>query len=89
MAYSKDFRNSPGVSVSTMYNQLETTKPMYPAVLPDPDRAAWGGFQPRAPYAATQKRFGGFNENIRDRFLGVMSLDYKMPFLEGLSAELR
>ena len=89
MAYSKDFRNSPGVSVSTMYNQLETTKPMYPAVLPDPDRAAWGGFQPRAPYAATQKRFGGFNENIRDRFLGVMSLDYKMPFLEGLSAELK
>ena len=72
-----------------MYNQLDTALPMYPAVLPDPDRAAWGGFQNRSPYASTQKRFGGFNENIRDRFLGVMSLDYKMPFLEGLSAELK
>jgi TonB-linked SusC/RagA family outer membrane protein len=89
LSYSKDYRNSPGVSVSNMYNQLETSKPMYPAVLPDPDRAAWGGFQPRAPYAATQKRFGGFNENIRDRLMGVMSLDYKIPFLRGLSAELK
>lgn len=89
LSYTKELRDSPGQSVGTIYNHLETTKPMYPAVLPDPDRAAWGGFQPRAPYAATQKRFSGFDDDVQDRFVGIMSLDYKLPFLKGLSAELK
>lgn len=89
MSYSKELREAPGVSVATMYNQLDTALPMYPAILPDPDRAAWGGFQNRSPYASTQRRFGGFTDSARDRFMGVVSLDYKMPFLKGLSAEVK
>ena len=48
MSYSKELREAPGVSIATMYNQLDTALPMYPAVLPDPDRAAWVRCRDRA-----------------------------------------
>ena len=87
LSYKREDRDSPGVSISEMYNQLETSKPMFPAALPDPDRAAWGGFQPRAPYAATQKRFGGFNDDVRELLIGRIALNYKFQSIEGLSAK--
>jgi len=89
LSYKREDRDSPGVSISEMYNQLETSKPMYPAILPDPDLAAWGGFQPRAPYAATQKRFGGYDDDVRELLIGRIELNYKFQSIEGLSAKAR
>lgn len=89
MSYSKELRDTPGRTVAEIFGNLETALPLYPAILPDPDRAAWGGFNQRSPYASTQRRFSGFQDSARDRFMGVLSLDYKVPFLKGLSAEVK
>lgn len=89
MSYSKELRESPGRDVGQVFGNLDTALPLFPAILPDPDRAAWGGFSQRSPYASTQRRFSGFQDSARDRFMGVLSLDYKMPFLKGLSAEVK
>jgi TonB-linked SusC/RagA family outer membrane protein len=89
LSYKREDRDSPGVSISDMYNQLETSKPMYPGILPDPDLAAWGGFNSRAPYAATQKRFGGYDDDVRELLIGRIELNYKFQSIEGLSAKAR
>jgi len=84
LSYRRENRDSPGTNVSTMYNLLQTAQPVYPANLPDADRAAYSGFTTRSPYAATQKKFGGFNDDIREYFNGKMELKYKFNF--GLTA---
>ena len=89
MSYRREDRNSPGIGVSEMYNLLQTAQPVYPAVLPDADRAAFSGFSQRSPYAATQKKFGGFNDDVREYFTGNIELKYMLPFVEGLTVKAK
>ncbi|GAB1308715.1 TonB-dependent receptor [Urechidicola sp. KH5] len=66
ISYRREDRDQPATNPSDMYNRLQTAQPVYSAFLPDPTRAAFSGFNTRSPYAATDKSFGGFNEDIRE-----------------------
>jgi len=85
ISYRREDRDSPATDVSTMYNLLQTASPLYPAFLPDSERAAYSGFTTRSPYAATDKNFGGFNDDIREFFFSKITLKYDFDF--GLSAK--
>ncbi|MDT0552688.1 SusC/RagA family TonB-linked outer membrane protein [Urechidicola vernalis] len=66
LSYRREDRDQPATNPSDMYNRLQTAQPIYPAFLPDPTRAAFSGFNTRSPYAATDKSFGGYNDDLRE-----------------------
>ena len=90
MSYRLTDRESPRTNPSTMFNLLQTAQPIHPAILPDPDRAAYSGFLQRSPYAVTQRRFGGFVDAITERTSAAIELKYDLgDLLEGLSSSAR
>lgn len=90
MSYRLSDREAPRVNPSTMFNLLQTAQPIYPAILPDPDRAAYSGFLQRSPYAVTQRRFSGNVDEISERTSATMELKYNLnDFIEGLSSAAR
>lgn len=90
MSYRLSDREAPRVNPSTMFNLLQTAQPIHPAILPDPDRAAYSGFLQRSPYAVTQRRFSGFVDEITERTSAVMELKYNLnDWIEGLSSAAR
>lgn len=85
-SYKREDRDQPATDPSTMYNLLQTAQPVYAAFLPDPTRAAYSGFTTRSPYAATDKSFGGYNDDIRELLTGRLELKNKFDF--GLTAKV-
>lgn len=90
MSYRLSDREAPRTSPSDMFNLLHTAQPIHPAILPDPDRAAYSGFSQRSPYAVTQRKIGGFNDQISERTSASIELKYNLnDFIEGLSSAAR
>ena len=78
LSYRREDRDQPATDPSTMYNLLQTAQPVYPAFLPDPTRAAYSGFSQRSPYAATDKSFGGYNDDIREFLNAKIQLKFNL-----------
>lgn len=89
-AYIYTDLDRPTVTPADMFNLLATAQPIHLAELPDPNRAAYSGFLQRSPLAATQRRFGGFDDQNQDFLTLQGQLTYKLDeFIPGLSTRLR
>ena len=89
-SYRKSIMDRANFSVSTMYNSLQTAKPVYPFINEaDPDRATYSGFLQRSPYYQTFKQFSGWYKNNTNALLGSFELNYSFPMISGLSASAR
>ncbi len=96
LSVSVDFsyRNSQldkaNFDVESMYNALQTAKPVYPYIHEaDPTRAAASGKVQRSPYYQTLKEFSGFRDNRTKVLHGALELKYNVPFVKGLVAKAR
>ncbi len=90
LSYRKDKTSEPGLPLSTIYNQLTVSEPILPPVIPGhPELAAnsGGGFNNRGAYGASNRDISGFIDKNNEILTGRMQLEYKFPFLEGLSAK--
>ncbi|MBT3748045.1 MAG: TonB-dependent receptor [Bacteroidetes bacterium] len=88
-SYRQSIMDRANFSASTMYNSLQTAKPVYPFIHDDPERAAYSGFLQRSPYAQTFKDFSGWYNNNTNSLLGAFELKYSFPTIEGLTASAR
>ncbi|PXX22831.1 TonB-dependent receptor [Arenibacter sp. ARW7G5Y1] len=94
-AYRNEQTDSPhmkqiGVAangIGQTWTQLQSAQPMLPAALPDPTLGgAYSGFQSRSPIANSTSDFSGF-ESLNEKFFsGRVSLNYKIPGINGLVA---
>lgn len=90
MSYRKEKTSEPGLPLTTIYNQLTVSEPILPPVIPGyPELAAnsGGGFNNRGAYGASNRDLSGFIDKNNEVLTGRMQLQYKFPFLEGLSAK--
>ncbi len=88
-SYRKGTLDKARFDANTMYNSLQTAKPVYPVTHDaDPDRATYSGFLQRSPYHQTFKDFSGTVLNETKILQGAVQLKYDFP-LEGLSAKAR
>jgi len=78
ISYRRENREQPSTNPSDMYLLLQTAQPVYPAFFPDPTKAAYSGFSSRSPYAATDKSFGGYNDDIREFFNTKIQLKWNI-----------
>ena len=89
LSYRMEQRDEPNTTIGTVWNQLQTAQPIWPANLPDSSLGgAYSGFSERSPVANTFSDLSGYRDDRREIFTGQISLNYKVPFVKGLSAKL-
>jgi len=64
-----------------------TTKPWYPATLPDPTKTAWGGIDVGSVATVSNIDLMGYNLDKRQDFRGVATLTYDFEKIPGLKAK--
>jgi len=80
-------RNFPGASIDRIMEGLYFSRPTYAAQFPDPTKIPFVGQSGYQPVAMSDKNYSGYSDDNRKYFLGILSLKYKLPFIEGLSAK--
>ena len=70
------------------WQDLYTTRPFFPAFLPDKSLLADGGSDVGSVYAATNIDISGYTASEQKDLKATLVLDYNFPFLKGLSARL-
>lgn len=87
MSYRVDDRQAPHNydGIGETFTQLGTAKPTLPTSFPDPSFIPHTGFLQRQPIARTNRDIGGTWDRRDETFQGRMGINYKLPFLEGLS----
>ncbi len=89
-SYRRSTLDKANFNASTMYNSLQTAKPVYPYTHEaDPTRATYSGFLQRSPYHQTFKDFAGWQDNNTNSLLGAVQLRYSFPMIKGLTATAR
>lgn len=73
--------------LSPIWTDLATAQPTLPTVLPDPSvGSAFSGFSQRNPLTLTDRDKIGTWDRTERVFRGKLGLNYKLPFIEGLTA---
>lgn len=85
-------RDAPQISLSsgenTAWGFLWNTLPIYPASLPDPTKVPFAdGNGTGGAHVVSNRDISGYNDNDAQNIRGSLSLDYNIPFVEGLSAK--
>lgn len=85
-------RNAPQISLASGENSawgfFWNTLPIYPAELPDPTKVPFAdGNGTGGAHVVSNRDISGYNDNDEQNIRGSLSLDYRIPFLEGLSAK--
>ncbi|WP_299551514.1 TonB-dependent receptor [Seonamhaeicola sp.] len=75
--------------INRIWNDLDTAQPVFRTSLPNPDLAPYSGFSERSPVARTFKKWAGYNYTEKNTLAAAIDLNYKTPFIEGLSLGLR
>jgi TonB-linked SusC/RagA family outer membrane protein len=89
-SYRSSILDKANFTAWSMYNDLQTAKPVYPVVhKEDPTKATWSGFLSRSPYHMTHKDYSGFVENRENSLMGAIELNYSFPMISGLTARAR
>jgi len=86
LSYRMEVRDEPSTTLNATWIDLNTAQPILPAHLPDPRYGAYSGFSERSPLARMTKDLSGFRYDERQYFYGKISLEYKLPWVDGLSA---
>lgn len=88
LSYRNELRYAPETTLDNIWINLKTAMPVYSATLPDPSRGgAYSGFLERSPYAQTIRKMTGFNDDFQRYLTGKISVNYKVPGIEGLEAQ--
>ncbi|MQY78695.1 MAG: SusC/RagA family TonB-linked outer membrane protein [Bacteroidetes bacterium] len=88
LSYRVELRDQPTTDLNASLNDLRTAQPIWPTTLPDPSLGgAYSGFSQRSPVASTTKDYSGFRDDQRQYFRGKISLQYKIPYVDGLIAK--
>ncbi|SFU17551.1 TonB-linked outer membrane protein, SusC/RagA family [Algoriphagus locisalis] len=83
--YIKEEKDYSIVEPSQIWNDLQTSQPIFNPNLPDPDKAPYSGFNERSPVARIQQKFAGYSKTDMHTLTGAAELKYTVPFVEGLS----
>lgn len=89
ISYRREKTSEPGLPLNTIYNQITVSEPILPPTIAGYEDIAFnsgGGFNNRGALGASTRDISGFIDRKNELVTGIMSLDYKMPFLAGLSA---
>ncbi len=83
--YIDEVRDYAAGEISSIWNDLRTSQPIYPYVLPDPNRVPFSGFSQRNPVARTQKRFAGYDLTKINTLSAALELKYSPKAIKGLT----
>ncbi|MFC5624952.1 SusC/RagA family TonB-linked outer membrane protein [Algoriphagus winogradskyi] len=83
--YIKEDKDYSIIDPSTIWNDLQTSQPLFNPDLPDPDRAPYSGFSGRSPVARINQKFAGYSKSYQHTLTGSAELKYSLPFVKGLS----
>jgi TonB-linked SusC/RagA family outer membrane protein len=93
LSFRNELSEAPAVgadnssSIDQTWWSLKTALPMYPAYLPDPEKGGpYSGFLSRSPVAQTNSYMTGYNNQNQRYFFSKISVNYKVPGIEGLEA---
>lgn len=83
--YINETKDYSIVEPSQIWNDLQTSQPIYNPNLPDPDKAPYSGFNERSPVARINQRFSGYSKTYMHTLTGSAELKYTVPFVKGLA----
>ncbi len=84
LSYRYDWRESAR-DPSGIFNDLQTSLPIYPTEIPDPELGvAYAGFSQRNPIASSSQKHYGWTNRRDDTFRGKIGIQYNFPFVDGL-----
>lgn len=73
---------------NTVWQDFWYTMPTYPAYLPDPDRISFAeGGGTGGAHVVTNRDIAGYNDENEEHYKGTFSLNYRFPWIKGLSAK--
>ena len=80
---TSDLTKAPSRPQENFWADFYDAQPIYPASLPDPNKLAYAGAA-ISPILNTYRKWGGYNDRMRQTIKTTFSLTYKLP-IEGLS----
>ncbi|PZX51382.1 SusC/RagA family TonB-linked outer membrane protein [Algoriphagus chordae] len=83
--YIKEDKDYSIIAPSQIWNDLQTSQPLFNPNLPDPNKAPYSGFNERSPVARVQQKFAGYSRSYHHTLTGSAELKYTVPFVKGLS----
>ena len=89
-AIKEDVRQSSrDVSSPYFWLDLYDSKPIYPASYPDKSKLPFNGTGATHVLTNCSEELGGYNKQYSTSLNGAFTVDYKIPFVQGLSAKLK
>ncbi|WP_158281570.1 TonB-dependent receptor [Sediminitomix flava] len=86
VAHRIENREYPGANMEEIMTNVAFSNPMFPATYPDPSYPVYNGFQ-IGPNYISQRDISGYTESTYTNSSINAALEYKAPFLDGLSAK--
>lgn len=87
LAGRKIVQDQPAAGRHGIFNRLGAAHPIYPTSLPDESKLAYAGYIGYNPIGESTREHRGFNDIEHEYVDGILSLDYMIPHVTGLSAE--
>ena len=88
LSYRFEKTERPRNNIPALMTELGSTRPTFPTELPDPSIGeAYSGFSQRNPISSSKRDKAGFWDRNEDVIQGRLGLNYKLPFIPGLSAK--
>ncbi|MBB3697809.1 SusC/RagA family TonB-linked outer membrane protein [Flammeovirga yaeyamensis] len=87
LAYRQENRMEPGVSLGEIMTLTSFSNPMVPAYYPDRSYPVDNGSNLIGPNFVSRRDVSGYNKNDYGNTSANVVLNYKMPFLKGMSAK--
>jgi len=81
--------SSPVDDTQGVFTHIFNALPVFPTTLPDADKVPYSGKGPQNPAAVTTRDIAGYNDENSNKYQTTLRLNYKVPFIEGLSAKGR
>ncbi|MEL7121923.1 MAG: TonB-dependent receptor, partial [Bacteroidota bacterium] len=86
LSYNNEIREQPQDGLARTWIDIFWARPEHPHELPDPSLGgAFAGFNATSPYRQTFSDYTGSIDESRENILGSITLDYKIPGVEGLT----
>ncbi|MEM1121292.1 MAG: TonB-dependent receptor [Bacteroidota bacterium] len=88
LSYRFEKTERAGNDIPAIMTELVSARPTFPTELPDPSIGeAFSGFSQRNPISSSTREKAGFWDRDEDVFIGRIGMQYRLPFIEGLSAK--
>lgn len=85
-SWNKSTSRPQNAGGNTVWQDLWSTLPIYPATLPDPTKLSYGGV-PNSAHTQSNRDLAGYNDNFGMILNGTASLKYIFKHVKGLTAK--